>query len=270
MNSDAIRQIQGKETMVTSFLTTRQLQEILQVDRTTIYRMAESGRIPGMKVGNQWRFPRTQIEAWLKTQSPAATVDVAVPAGNGKTAQGMGDLLPMECVQLIQDTFADTLGVMILITDLDGNPITEPSNPCGLFVAMEKSPNAHKRCLQLWADLARAPSLQPTFTRSHLGLMCARGLIRVGAELKGMLVVGGIAPADWPPREAELQRIAQDLDVDPDLIRREANEVFVVEPNEQKRILGTVQRIADIMAHIATERSALYARLQNVAALPQL
>ncbi len=34
------------------FLTTRQLQEILHVDRTTIYRMAEAGRIPAVKVGN--------------------------------------------------------------------------------------------------------------------------------------------------------------------------------------------------------------------------
>ncbi len=99
--------------------------------------------------------------------------------------------------------------------------------------------------------------------------MCARGLIRVGLELKGMLVVGGIAPADWPPSEAELQRIAQDLDIDPGLIRQQLNEVFVVEPDEQKRILGTVQRIADIMAHIASERSALFAQLQNMASLPQ-
>ncbi len=257
---------------MTSFLTTRQLQEILQVDRTTIYRMADSGRIPGMKVGNQWRFPRTQIEIWLKAQNPAGTVEMTgiaqAQATNGTAKATLADVLPADCVQLIQDTFADTLGVMILVTDLDGNPITEPSNPCGLFTAMETSAHAHKRCLQLWADLARVPSLQPTFTRSHLGLMCARGLIRVGLELKGMLVVGGIAPADWPPSEAELQRIAQDLDIDPDLIRHQLAEVFVVEPDEQKRILGTVQRIADIMAHIASERNALFAQLHSMASLP--
>ncbi len=255
-----------------TFLTTRQLQEILQVDRTTIYRMADSGRIPGMKVGNQWRFPRTQIETWLKSQSPAGTVEMSasVPtdATNGQAKTPLSTLLPADCVQLIQDTFADTLGVMILITDLDGAPITRPSNPCGLFTAMEKSPQAHKRCLQGWAEMARNPSLQPTFTRSHLGLMCARGLIRVGAELKAMLVVGGIAPSDWPPSEAELTHIAQELDVDVALIRQELDAVFVVEQDEQKRILATVQRIADIMAHIATERSTLFTQLNNMASLP--
>lgn len=258
---------------MTSFLTTKQLQEILQVDRTTIYRMADSGRIPGMKVGNQWRFPRTQIETWLKAQSPAGTVEMTGTAQaqtpNGTAKATLADVLPADCVQLIQDTFAETLGVMILITDLDGNPITEPSNPCGLFTAMETSAQAHKRCLQMWADLARVPSLQPTFTRSQLGLMCARGLIRVGLELKGMLVVGGIAPTDWPPSEAELQRIAKDLDIDPGLLQAHLNEVFAVEADEQKQILGTVQRIADIMAHIATERSALFAQLHSMASLPQ-
>ena len=53
-------------------LTTKELQEILNIDRTTIYRMAESGRVPAVKVGNQWRFPKQQIETWLQRQSVAA------------------------------------------------------------------------------------------------------------------------------------------------------------------------------------------------------
>ena len=89
-------------------LTTRQLQEILRVDRTTIYRMAESGRLPAVKVGNQWRFPRDQIETWLQRQSAvSAPIAEFQPAGNGDGFQ----LFPLDCVQLIQDSFADALGV---------------------------------------------------------------------------------------------------------------------------------------------------------------
>ena len=46
-------------------LTTRQVQEFLNVDRITVYRMVESGQIPGMKVGGQWRFSQTAIDEWL-------------------------------------------------------------------------------------------------------------------------------------------------------------------------------------------------------------
>ena len=58
-------------------LTTTQVQDLLQVDRTTIYRMVESGRLPAIRVGKQWRFSRPEIERWLGTAAslvrPTAT-----------------------------------------------------------------------------------------------------------------------------------------------------------------------------------------------------
>ena len=50
---------------MTSMLTTKDLQEIINVDRSTIYRMAEAGKLPAIKVGRQWRFPADEIETWL-------------------------------------------------------------------------------------------------------------------------------------------------------------------------------------------------------------
>ena len=46
-------------------LTTKQVLDILQVDRTTIYRMLKDGRLSGVKVGQQWRFPRSEVEDLL-------------------------------------------------------------------------------------------------------------------------------------------------------------------------------------------------------------
>ncbi len=43
---------------MTELLTTRQVQALLHVDRTTIYRMVESGELPRWCVGKQWRFAR--------------------------------------------------------------------------------------------------------------------------------------------------------------------------------------------------------------------
>jgi excisionase family DNA binding protein len=51
---------------VDDLLTTRRLQELLRVDRITIYRMLNDGRLRGFKVGGQWRFSRRKIEAWLE------------------------------------------------------------------------------------------------------------------------------------------------------------------------------------------------------------
>jgi excisionase family DNA binding protein len=252
---------------MTDLLTTKELQTMLQVDRTTIYRMAESGRLPAVKVGGQWRFPRQQIDGWLRQRTATPTLRPALEAMlDGPVAE----IFPLECVQLIQDSFADALGVMVLLTDLDGQPITRPSNPCGLFSAAETSPVARQRCLVLWARIASEPSIAPRFVESHLGLLCARGLVRVGSEIKAMLVVGGIAPQHWPPSDQQLDRIAADLELAPDLVREHIDQVHRLDSQGQAHVLPFVQRIADILAHIAQERLDLAGRLQRIAEISRL
>ena len=46
---------------MTTLLTTKDLQELINVDKSTIYLMAEDGRLPAINVGRQWRFPADQI-----------------------------------------------------------------------------------------------------------------------------------------------------------------------------------------------------------------
>lgn len=251
---------------MTDLLTTKDLQVMLQVDRTTIYRMAENGRVPAVKVGGQWRFPREQVNAWLRQHSTPA----AQPAPGAPLDGPAAELFPLACVQLIQDSFADALGVMILATDLAGQPITQPSNPCGLFTAAEASPLARQRCVELWARIASEPSLAPRFVESHLGLLCARGLIRAGSEIKAMLVVGGIAPQHWPPDAQQIERIAASLELAPDLLRQHIDQVHRLDPADQARVLPFVQRIADIFAHIAQERLEFSSRLQRIAEISRI
>jgi excisionase family DNA binding protein len=50
---------------VDDLLTTKQLQKLLQLDRTTIYRMLKNGRFTGVKGDNQWRFKYQDVEALL-------------------------------------------------------------------------------------------------------------------------------------------------------------------------------------------------------------
>lgn len=248
-------------------LTTRDLQAILNVDRSTIYRMAESGRVPAVKVGGQWRFPRQQVDVWLRQRITSPALPPVLPSPIDGPA---GEIFPLACVQLIQDSFADALGVMILVTDLEGKYITEPSNPCGLFTAAEVSPVARQRCLDLWARIASEPALAPRFLESHLGLLCARALIRVGSEIKAMLVLGGIAPADWPPSEQQIERIATNLELPSDLLREHIDQVHHLGPDDHARVLSFVQRIADIMSYIAQERLELGSRLQRIAEISRI
>lgn len=247
---------------MTDFLTAKDLQTILQVDRTTIYRMAEGGRLPAVKVGGQWRFPRQQIEHWLNQNQ---TVNGGASAHDPAATSLPADVMPLECMQLIQDNFADLLGVMILLTDMNGQLLTEPSNPCGFFSAADASPAARQRCVAFWERIASDPALTPRFVESDLGLLCARGLVRVGSEIKAMLVVGGIAPQQWPPSDAALMQMAAALTLPVADLRAHVHEVHRLNQAEQERALAFVQRIADIFAHILKERLELAGRLQRIA-----
>jgi len=254
--------------MTSDMLTAKDIQDMLQVDRSTIYRMAEDGRIPAVKVGKQWRFSSDAIENWLKDQSASS---VSSPQTQSTIELSPDDelasLLPIECVQLIQDTFADTLGVMAVITDMEGNPITEVSHTCGLFDAISDVPDAVHKCIESWHTLANTIDLEPKYTVSHLELLCARGMIRVGTELKGMVVIGGIAPDNWPPNPEGVQAIADEFEVEAEILTPHLSEVFYLDEAERTRVLSFVQRIANIIAHIASERNKLMGNLETIVQL---
>src|SRR3989304_7971 len=80
-----------------TFLTTRDLQDLIRVDKSTIYRMAEDGRIPAVKIGRQWRFPADKVEAWLHGEAAESTpgaletlIRLILPPGAGARRRAPG------------------------------------------------------------------------------------------------------------------------------------------------------------------------------------
>ena len=49
--------------------TIKELSEHLRVHPTTIYRLLRQGRLPGFRVGSNWRFNRAAIEQWERLQA---------------------------------------------------------------------------------------------------------------------------------------------------------------------------------------------------------
>jgi excisionase family DNA binding protein len=52
----------------TDILTVQELHGYLKIPKPTLYALAQNGRIPAAKVGKHWRFRRTDIDQWLKSQ----------------------------------------------------------------------------------------------------------------------------------------------------------------------------------------------------------
>ena len=59
--------------MSEDILTIRDVAEYLKVTEKTVYGLAQKGRLPGFKVGGQWRFKREDIDQWIEDGKEAAT-----------------------------------------------------------------------------------------------------------------------------------------------------------------------------------------------------
>ena len=50
------------------YLTIEDVARRFRVNTTTVYRLVEKGRLPGFKVGNQWRFRETRLDEWIENR----------------------------------------------------------------------------------------------------------------------------------------------------------------------------------------------------------
>ena len=48
-------------------MTVQQVAEYLQMSNDKIYDMAQKGELPALKIRQQWRFKKEEVDAWLKT-----------------------------------------------------------------------------------------------------------------------------------------------------------------------------------------------------------
>ena len=53
-------------------LTVRETAAYLRMNRMTIYRLAQAGKIPAFKVGGSWRFDREVLNRWIEEQQGGA------------------------------------------------------------------------------------------------------------------------------------------------------------------------------------------------------
>jgi excisionase family DNA binding protein len=233
-------------------LTSRDLQEMLQVDRSTIYRMAEAGSLPSVKVGRQWRFPEDAVRKWL---------------GEGTRSEAPTRQVFPSSIKPVMDVIAEMLGVMLVLTDMDGVPLTPVSNPCGLFTAVAEVPGGADECIVGWQELAGARDLGPRFTGSHLGLECARAFVRTGAELTAMVIAGGVAPDGWPPDSEEFSAAATSFGARPGDLSPHIEEVHRLDPQGRRKVLDVLPRLASVIPEMIAEYRSMMTRLDAIASL---
>lgn len=248
-----------------AFLTTRQLQQLLQVDRITIYRMLADGRLKGIKVGGQWRFPRQEIERWIQEQrGPAeaghAASDTEAPAPSPQA-------LPLSCVRAIQDIFAEALGVGSVTTATDGSPLTPVSHSCAFCSLILSTEEGQRRCEASWRE-AGLRSGAPRPLTCHAGLHYLSARIEVHGEFVATIHAGQFVGSvedltgGW---EERLKALAAAIGVTVQDLTAALPSVYIVGEERQKQMPRLLGRVAATFSEIGEERLNLLGRLQRIA-----
>jgi len=56
------------ESTTPAFLTMDEVLGYLRVTSRTIYRLIKAGDLPAVRIGRQWRFRQSDLDAWLSRQ----------------------------------------------------------------------------------------------------------------------------------------------------------------------------------------------------------
>lgn len=249
--------------MMEELLTAKQVQERLQVDRTTIYRMLKDGRLQGVKVGQQWRFPRLEVEALLS--------GTPVPPSR-ETPRLSHDVLPIHCLQAVQDVSAETVEVGAIITDDAGNPLTQISNSCRFCDLILSTESGQQACINSWRKLANQHEKLPQFFTCHAGFQYARARIEVDGVVAAMFIAGQFFTESPEPakRKAEIQTLARQHGLDETELAAADRERHVLSTSKQAKISQWLEKLARTFTIISLERAEMLDRLQRIADLSGL
>jgi excisionase family DNA binding protein len=258
----------GIAPSVDDLLTTKQLQDLLQVDRITIYRMLNDGRLHGFKVGGQWRFSRQEIEAWLHEQRMDLEAAQELRSAGG-TALPSSKVLSISCVQAIQDVCAEALDVAAVTIDLDGALLTDISNSCDFCKLILSTGEGQRRCAAAWRTLGNRHA-HPC----HAGLLC----VSVPVEVSGRIVAitascqfaAGPVNDDDQVWVADLSALAADLGLSETDLKTAAERVRLVPQDYLPRVTRLFRRMADTLSEIGQERLNLLSRLQHIAEMSKI
>lgn len=68
-------------------MTTEELAGYLQVSKSSLYKLAQDGRVPGQKVGQSWWFHKAAIDALLKAGRKIGSEDGGNQTDGGKAKE---------------------------------------------------------------------------------------------------------------------------------------------------------------------------------------
>ncbi len=265
--------------MSDKLLTTKEVEQLVQLNRVTIYRLIRDAGFPALKVGGQWRFPRQKVEHWLTDHGHVAEAESAAPRrppGHSSPARSpetaCAELLSSIEISSLLKAFAATVELSIVVVDMNGATLVEcPGYQHPFCTFVHAVDPAHEACLarrQVQTSLKKPP-VAPTLFDCISGLHYLQTPIwidrlQVGYILMGPLVTDAVDPVQV---QRALEDCARQYNADSSLLLEQFRAVKRFSNDQIRLLTDLLSRVVSTMLEIGFRRADAVQRLNTIARL---
>jgi len=170
------------------------------------------------------------------------------------------ELVDVDIVQAIQDSFAKTVGVSSVIFLPDGDALTRFSNPTKFCSLIQSTKEGRRRCFQSFTEMSRKavelsePEIMYCFA---YGAHFVAPIV-IDGERKATMYAGQFRPEKFSPEQLkELEKIAVEIDLDPESLVKEAKNMRTVKDKVVWACLHSFFRTVKVIAELGAQAAEL-------------
>ncbi|MGD0172889.1 MAG: PocR ligand-binding domain-containing protein [Anaerolineales bacterium] len=241
-------------------LTTHQVKELLKVDRITIYRMLNDGRLKGVKIGKQWRFHRSEIDQLLGKPDSASA---------DNTAEEVLTEFPSGCVEKVEDLLAGILGIGVTTVNLRGEPLNAIVNSNSFCQLILSSETGRQACQAAWRGPEPSQADKPSFQVCPAGLCFFRSPVAVSGRNVAWVISGQfrISPSNRTQEAALISSLSENHKIPRRSLEEALHNVHSLTREQQLQVEAWTPRLAKTIQSILQERNSLTTRLKQISDL---
>ncbi len=172
----------------------------------------------------------------------------------------LDELINIDELQSIQDSFARAAGISSVIISPEGEPLTKFTNPTGFCSLIQSTRKGKERCFKSFMEMGKiafgTQDPEICYCFAHSGNFVAP--IMINGEYKGTMFAGQFTPEKFSCEQLhDLEKIAHEIDLDPGLLVKEAEKMRVIGENVIRNYSDLLFKIVDAIARKGAQAAEL-------------
>ncbi|MGP8323926.1 MAG: PAS domain S-box protein [Methanosarcinaceae archaeon] len=182
------------------------------------------------------------------------------------SSTSLRELIDVDELQSIQDSFAGAVGISSVILSPEGEPLTKFTNPTGFCSLIQSTEKGKERCFRSFFEMGKTALLSKEpeifYCFAHGGHFVAP--IMIDGEHKGTMFAGQFIPEKFSSEQLQnLEEIAHEIGIDKGALVKEAEKMRVVGEDVIRNYSSLLFEVVEVIARRGAQAAELERRVQE-------